>query len=268
MSERPEMKSVAVKRDILLDLDAALDTRMGTVARLNQTAAYKALTNGYHLRKIDRFDGVDNALYNERYANRDTETLKHSVITNIFRSVREIIVGAAMADSQRNRDIRCTVVVNTWPYSLSTEESDAIRDMVKLQLYAQVEVEVVNLSPDELTPSYCSEHYGVMIKYDYYYWLEVQTQMGNIAPGKQLMHSVKLLVPNVYFVEVPTDEQIRESRELVGLAPLEETEQMLRQIIDAEMIPVTHFSVMSDTIDGHMAPPPSTVTMTGMVGGP
>ena len=255
MSDRPEMKSVAVKRDIYLDIDAALDTRIGTLARLNQTLAYHALRKQYHLRRRDSFDGVDDKVFEELYAKRDTETLKHSVVTNIFHSIREMIIGAAMADAQRNRDIHCTVVLNTWPYTLNSQEVELFREMVKRQLFAQIGVEVVHLSPAELTPTHCSDKYGVMIKYDYYWWLETQHQLGTLVRGAALMHSVKLLVPNIWFSAVLTDEQIDELRNSVGMAPLEEMELMLRQLADAEMIPVSHFSVLSDTIDGHIVPP-------------
>ncbi len=68
---------------ILIELDALLDTRLGTISLMDEALARKMLDLDYPNRISDEFnllsDEIDMSVYNRAYADRDIETLYYFV---------------------------------------------------------------------------------------------------------------------------------------------------------------------------------------------
>jgi hypothetical protein len=76
---------------IYSELDALQDTRIATIAKIDQDLASRALQNGYHTRQCDEFDGVDSEHFKRLYQSRDVETLKLSAPTEIHNLILRLV---------------------------------------------------------------------------------------------------------------------------------------------------------------------------------
>jgi hypothetical protein len=119
---------------IYVDLDCLLDTRLGTLAKINPELASNALMNGYHERDEDIFEGVGVEDYRKAYEARDVDTLTLSVITGMFSFLHECVLAAFKRIQIDGIFDAIQLEVNYWPYELDDEEVKVLpRD--RLQLY-------------------------------------------------------------------------------------------------------------------------------------
>lgn len=238
----------------LVELDCLLDTRMATIARISTDAALKVLNSGYHTRQADWFgDAVDMDHYTRLYKARDVDTLKLAHPTEGFRFVREMVrlyrENAVETNSPYSSDIK--IVVNTYPYQLTAELSDSIGRALAVKFRAMAPVELVSLSPAQLTPAIVQQKYCMLMMYEYDPWLSTHY---NIDPSKlttdqmkavmeSLLLDVTLFAPAVYYKKPPTQDEVDEVMKDTH-HPLEVIEMMGTTVIGLHLIDVTSFSVI------------------------
>lgn len=232
---------------ILVPLDVLLDTRIGTVAKLGGPDLVLSVLNGnYHTRTDDKFPQVNVEAYNTLYAGRDEETLSLSYSTNVDGFLRELVHSLIKQTFVRPFHQGVRVVVNTYPYQLSDEVIEQILGAVVTKLLADTEVDVPltvvadRLSDDALTPDYCKTHFAAMLMYDYENWLEKQ----QLALIKRPMPEVTMFAPAIYFVQTPTEEEIKQMQTESQWNPFEVLQHSIRGGIDLQFLPIELFSIV------------------------
>ncbi len=243
---------------VYVDLDALLDTRIGTVAKhFGDDTAIAVLSSNYHTREDDKFPGLGGKDFKALYQARDTETIQNSSVTNLVFRIREMIGELTKQAIIRPYHSGSRLVVNTFPYKLTEEESAALVDSVTTLIgdFSQVDVafkvEVINISKTDLTPSYCLDNFLAMFMYEYDDWFAAQQHAFIQTPTPALT----LYAPAIYFEQTPTSEEIEEAiRDFSH--PLRAVEIAARPFINLELIGVDHYSIIHP-IDDIKTPPPT-----------
>lgn len=227
---------------IYIQLDALLDTRLGTIAQhWGDEVALNVLKTGYHTRMSDSFAGVDKDVYQAQYENRSVDTLVYSRVTNTGSLVRQLV--AVLADQSINDPTHdgAKIVVNVYPYELTSEERDLMGKSIALWTDHLAPVELVFMRPEDLTPVHCKQNYSVMFVYEYEQWYNIH----NAALNEVGIPDVDLFAPALFKVgNLPTAEELEQvTREVAH--PFKATQLALAPVVHLQLIDVKHFSVLS-----------------------
>ncbi len=222
---------------ILVDLDAILDTRIGTLARMDEDVATEIVKSKKYIERLtDRFSSinllVDDAKYSDLYLKRDERTLAKSLISDV---VYTLSLGLQELGGIYDRGIiegELEVTVNTYPYSLSEDKIKIILDGLGCYLPLHVKVTSVNLSPWHLSSEALSKSYMEWYCYDIEPWLLINTNglLTNRAP------EVKVHLPRI-----STSGELPERDPLIP-CPFKAREMVLREFLDITYNEVSLFS--------------------------
>lgn len=225
-----------------IHIDAIFDTRAGVVHRIDPEKHADIIRGGYHNRKGDFFEGIDPIQYNELYKLHEVETLMESTITNIFQFLYPQVVELMkeiIAQEVPHHE-KPTLDVNVWPYDLTDDEKAQLRTLVYLQMKGVIGVNVFSRDIADLTPGHCSEHYHMVIVYDYHDYLNAHSNALIKEPKPYLM----LIAPMVYFNRNPeTDEETIEHLKR-GINSLALLEASIASRICLKFINVDIFSIL------------------------
>lgn len=198
-------------------------------------SAARAIDNHYYKRQIDMFSGVDNIKFKELYDNRQNypEILKLSTRTHVCSMITEFVMRVHENTSSSPFHFHPKIQVNTFPYNLSDEEiSDLVLTMRDLTS-GKADIEIVHLSPKQVSPYYVKNNLSMVIMYDYPKWLELHSVSGDIK--KATSPDVIMIGPAIYFKPVKPSEA-----NLVKL--VEAMEQLAAPFIALKLVPVDIFS--------------------------
>lgn len=166
-----------MKQRLLIELDAIMDTRLATIARLSPEAAKRMVSNkAYYTRSSDQFDLIDSTInmnaYQELYKKRDYLTLMGSRPTAMVLLIAEHVRDLERRLYRGEPDITAFAVdVNTYPYDLTDVEIAAVLEAVKKICNITVAVEHVYIPPDKLTTSYINTcHWAGIYMYNFMDW--------------------------------------------------------------------------------------------------
>lgn len=224
---------------VLVDLDCLLDTRLGLLAQHKGVVAEQVVQNRqYHERQRDEFPGVSFEQFKALVKQRNVETLKLSVLTNIFEFLHLVVMSRLQECNEHNEVFSMEVVVNTYPYDLSSAESDAIVQIVAAKLAETVTVKAVRHADGFLTPKYCKDNFQVMVRYWWEEWLACQMKNFEIAA----MPQVTVFVPALY-EKLPTHEDLQEC-ERMQVKPFQASEKALAPLFALRIIDARLFSIV------------------------
>ena len=104
---------------IFIELDALLDTRIGTIANMNINLVEDILKDGYYTRIADSFKGIELDEFKFRYDNRTKSVLKDSMVTPMINMITEFAnkLLANIVTSPNHYLPR--VIINIHPYKLT-----------------------------------------------------------------------------------------------------------------------------------------------------
>lgn len=224
---------------VFVELDALLDTRLGTLAKLGQDLAVAALDGGYFTRMSDKFPGVDPAVFKQAYADRNTETLAYSKPTMLLSVLTQLTTTLSEQAKVRPYHDGTRVVVNTYPYQLTAEEVTEIGKAITVWINSAAPVELTYLSTKDLTPSYCRDHFSVMVVYEYDSWFVTH----NEAFKRVRPNEVTMLAPALYFNQEPTEQELEQAC-AEAMHPLKAVELLASPVIDLKLLDSKYFSLM------------------------
>lgn len=224
----------------MIELDALLDTRFGTIRKMGADHADRLFSPEYFQREEDKFAGIDPEQFKQLYNSRDEETLKHSAVTafvphlrNLTRFMSEIAVARPEYDGIK-------IAVNVYPYRLSESVLSEIRQCVSAWCGGFVPVELINISPENLSPAFVQMNYAVMVMYDYGLWMSKHRK----AFDHTRLTEVHLIAPALYFNGKPDDKSLNEMiRE--GVHPFQAAMMFGGELFGLELIDVKYFSVVA-----------------------
>jgi hypothetical protein len=234
---------MAIKKTkaIMVMLDALLDTRLGTIAKIDGSKLPEILSSDtYHIRDCDEFTGIDRDVFLKTYADRDIDTLSNSMLTNMVPLLKHF-VGVIKNDINKTPfETETDIEVNYYPYKLSVEEVSLIKLAIKSKVNNIANVEMISMSPTDLTPIHCKANYAVMVMYTYNEWLIANKDLFESC----LMPEVALFVPAIYFEPRPSDENIEAiSKEI--MPPMQALELLVSVFVNLQLIDVKYFSIIN-----------------------
>lgn len=235
-----------MKHCILVELDALLDTRLGTVAGLNPDGALTLVKSPeYYRRQLDDFQsliGLPKADFDAAYRARDLETLKRSRLTGITPFldtwVRELEGLERSSPHVENVEVH----INIAPYEMDEEERTTLLTTVMARIGRETAAKIVNIPLSELTPTHCRREYTGMVLYNFREWMELQAEAFMTVKAPQMV----VTAPTLYRDHLPTDTEIGEMQvEGMGyLSPFTITQMLFSEMFSLELIPTKIFSVL------------------------
>lgn len=228
---------------VFVELDALLDTRMGTLARMSDDLALKTLQAGYHHRDTDVFELADMKTYHALYAQRDSETLSKSMCTGLLPEMKRLVGVLTEQAISRPYYGRPKIVVNLHPYSesLTSEDKDEMLKALAVWLDGtSAEVEFTSVSQQSLTPALCkAQGFAGMILYHFNEWMDCHAQ----AFKTTRLGDITLFGPAIYSVRPTDDELAREIKE--AMHPFRAAEMLASPLINLQLIDVSFFSLIT-----------------------
>jgi hypothetical protein len=192
------------KQGIFINLDALLDTRLGTLYLLDEEAMIRNLSGNYFKRDTDDFIGIDKNVFNAAYAARDKNTLKNSTICKIVNMIREIVKVTLKESISSPLHTGPKIFINTYPYKLLLEEENLIVKAVAAMTDKLADIELIYYSNENLTPKFIKENLAVLFMYEYGAWLDIQAENFKKTPCPE----ISLIVPELYFNKIPTKAEL------------------------------------------------------------
>lgn len=237
----PTNAKTDILETIYVDLDALLDTRIGTISLIDNSAVSKILSsNTYHSRDMDIFEGIDNDTFKDKYKNRDKNTLVNSMLTNMVPLLGELVNKMLSQAINRPYHDGARIVINYYPYDLNNDEIEEICKAISVWLKECAPVSMISMSPKNLTPRFCKNNYSLMIKYDYEEWLDINA---NEFKNAQIP-DITMLVPALYFNNKPSDEELAKITKKT-MHPMKAIEFLASPLIGLELIDVAYFSIIN-----------------------
>lgn len=229
---------------VYVDLDSLFDTRLGCLYEANEALVPLALNRGYLTREEDNFKPLSKKSFNDLYAVRDKDTLKVSPITNCPSLLLELVMNGLKLSIDSPDFTGCKVFVNIYPYKLSEEEISDILALIVTITSSKAIVEIIDLSPGDLTVKFADKNLDVMVMYDYNTWIDENVK--NEGFKKQSLTDLMLIGPKIYFHKTPTSEDIKKLN-LNGLTPFKAIKVMASPLIKLELMDIDVFSVNIDS---------------------
>lgn len=159
-----------------VELDALLDTRIATVAKLFPSKAKALVSEKYRNRYSDQFSDLIPELTDEAfdaaYKKRDVETLKASRPTDMIIIATDILEDLQSKMDNGSPEIKSICLeVNIWPYALSEDERFTLAATIAELMELFVPVEVVSIPLEQITYEFIrAKRYIGLIMYNYRQW--------------------------------------------------------------------------------------------------
>lgn len=161
---------------IWVELDALLDTRIGTLSVMIDGNVDDILRGKYYVRETDQFSLLSDMINDDEYVNtytkRDKDILKSSYLTHMVFFLKEFIsrankgiIDAPMAD-------RVVMDINVYPYQLSHAERELL-DKVLCAHVGIIEINIFSVSPIMQVPNYFKGTYQAVFMYNYLSWFNL-----------------------------------------------------------------------------------------------
>jgi len=228
--------------NLLLDMDALFDTRMGTLIDINPEVSKHLDLMVYRNRQLDDFEkltngAITNEVFKERYSRRDQTILQNSMTTGIVPILMNYI------DSLKERFFRgvdvseIRVDINMHPYFLPGPTTEMIKGCLESLLPPYANVGVVSLSPSEMSPGQMEYLYNGWITYDFHTWLEAHHEQLLVTP----LNGLTVILPRI-FVEDPGERVVKE--EEGDFKPEDRHghfEMIMEEYVHLEHIPVSDY---------------------------
>lgn len=187
----------------LVHLDVLMDTRLGTLKRLNPDAAEAIRTSWYHKRTTDKFDRngskINQAAYDALYRARDEETLKLSTMTQLPKYLMPLIARLTTTQGMPLLSQQFKVDINYYPYDLSEQVLAAIQVAMETYTNGAAEINMVCYAPEDLSVSMIKASYDIVFLYDFNEWLMQHTKEFE----KMQIPEVRMVAPRLYLSDVP-----------------------------------------------------------------
>lgn len=164
---------------ILVEMDAIFDTRLGVITQKDLDLSVRVLKNGWVGRMSDdmsEWDEVDKDWWEEAYSKRDNATIINSRPTNSTKLIHDHFGALFMEFVAGPGNTIPKLVLNTYPYSLNSEEKETLLEMCHLLFGVGRVYELVHLPPYLVTPMYLKDGFDSYFCYNSAEWMKVNLE--------------------------------------------------------------------------------------------
>lgn len=225
---------------IFVELDCLLDTRLGTLAAVDDNLMMLALENGFIVRNEENFPPLEKSTFLELYKTRDKDILKISPMTMCVDFIKDLSFTILKSAVDTPLCSGVEIVINTHPYNLTNKEAVDLITSFAVLTNKFISIKLVNLSYEQLTPSFCVKNFASMFFYQYDSWLDVQATNNTFKN----VNATKLIVygPKIFFNRVPTFEEKRKlEKDKINI--FEMVQEMAASLVDLNLLDIAVFSV-------------------------
>lgn len=214
---------------VYTELGSLFDERRGIITKVALESGYtkfdwdRNFKEIYARRRMDVFNqpelGITQEAYDKRYEQRSVYDIADEtqvyirpskLIYNMFKVVRELEFGVGQIIS----DDKFSVTVNVWPYDLSDDMVDELRDVMKGAVIFNYDVSFVSMTPEELTPAVL-HGFQYVFKYDMLLSPRMKTYWESYARSPN--SNVRFIVPDVLINrELPEEMRSEEPINLIS----------------------------------------------------
>ena len=222
---------------IYVDLDSLFDTRLATIHQFGLEKVAEVLSNGYFSRISDEFEGIDTETFQKAYQKRNALTLKNALITPVVELISQFAKQTlvALVSSPFRRQPK--VSVNVYPYEIPEEAISSIIAGLRSVTNKLLDIEVISLSPEEVTPAFIKQNFVMVVMYDYVKWLDIHSENKNLLNTQ--CPQVMLIAPRL----LKSKEVLRQVRLDTAIDALEKHTSIF---INLMLYPVQTFCVNMD----------------------
>lgn len=241
------------KPNVLIQLDALLDTRLAVVKSLYPEIAADLETNmAYRTRKDDMLNKVDPRIdltaYTMAWLKRDVSILDYANVS-MMRNYVTTLLKQAMLVSESNNPVISDVqlVVNTYPYLMDEKLANLTAIAIGQMLEYPLDVKLCYMKPSEITlPFLEQEGFSTYILYDFNEW--TTAALPDVG-GKDLQASGMARIENLLIVAArialdgSKEDQVRQSFKEYGLEDMFDEAVLMpwNLLFELEMIePIYH----------------------------
>ena len=204
----------SINTNLMVDLDCILDTRHPVLYALDETTAMSMLDDdSYRKRVADQFGNISSDIFRVYYDNRSKSILKLATPTPMLEMIKEYADAAVTNVLNAKDNIIPTIYLNVYPYELNGDEMLALGTMLHKVIDNVVNIEVVDMDYDKLSPSFVYNNLSNLIKYDIVQWLEYHTAVGNLS--KQLLLEVACTGPLIATGNISTSKITQDTFESI-----------------------------------------------------
>lgn len=228
----------------LVSLDAIFDTRLGTLALLDQDTALSVMRDKKYVyrTKDDFMEGLGNVsadAYHRKYKTRNKFTLAASTPTHIFEWLKMMISEDMRDPNFQYHGRKAEIMVNTWPYSLDEYEKKQLEEIIWGHLPFVDGVKIWTMSPQQLSPdnlkNNCITNY---IDYHLNSWIDLHETGLNACK----LPDVTMVGPELVNKEPDYSTVSAEYRDkIIEMGPFRTTESLLIPYMNLVLTPVGNF---------------------------
>lgn len=167
-----------IDHNILTELDAIIDTRIGTIAKHDAKLAIEIFKGDRYKERLSDWFMQDGALpfdYKASYQSRDIDTLQKSKMSNFIYVVKQTLAEAFVNAGQgMHRDP--VLYVNTYPYDLTDDEIEEYRVSIQAIISEPVQIKMAYISHQDLTMRLIKKNFVKLMFYNFSDWLDAQIE--------------------------------------------------------------------------------------------
>jgi hypothetical protein len=218
---------------IYIELDALLDTRLATLFQMDPVQTQRVIQTGYFSRLYDEFEGFDGDAFKQAYGQRNLSTLKDAVATQAIDFINFFSAQTlkALVTSPFRRQPRA--VINVYPYPLDDTVIPVLIQGVRAATKRMIDIEVVYLPLEEVTPHLLKSHYVVAVMYAYWEWLEAHALNRNLE---------KVQCPEITLIGPALLKSKDAAHQLKEIDPFKVVERYTEPYIKLRLYPAEKFS--------------------------
>ena len=164
--QAPKIEDRFVPSVFLTEIDALLDTRAGVLSqKFSKDKIIDIITSDYSLRPREEFLGVSFEDFQALYAQRNEETLAHSLLTPVIKLMKSYASEAIKPSGSSPYKQYPRFVINTHPYRLKDKTLNYIAMGLRAHLGDIAEIDFTHRSYDQITPQYLKDNISTALFY-------------------------------------------------------------------------------------------------------
>ena len=225
---------------IYVDLESLLDIRQAILYTLypDQDKLMTYLdSEEYNFRQTDTFSIVNSADYDVAYKSRSTDLLPYSTITHTLISLKTKLANLEKRNIYYGETKTPEIVLNIYPFTLTTEQTEQIQNLLFVKLETNTLVTVVSISPLELSPYFIKNgSFTACFIYNFSEWMNFHSKS---LEDNKLTDTI-LYFPAIY---VSYDEKEQEKIVKLGFKDVfNYTEFLLSSVANINFLPTVFYS--------------------------
>jgi hypothetical protein len=221
------VENANITHNILIDLDAILDTRLATYHAMDTSLPGRLIENGYYNRISDEMSNVlteaERKEFIHRYKNRENnlKTLKYALPTNMNRYLVDLYHGFTADQLINASRYRSTLFINLYPYLIPNDMRPLIKNLLVADLYPYCDIELVNIDTSKENIIEFLSRYQEYITYESIdfinHWLV--DYEGTVSPGFKLTIP-KIAIGDKSMIDLDKDSELERESLYDGLEGL------------------------------------------------